>query len=310
VLSEKPWKLEAIARLLIGVFICMCIGSLLGTALYHGPGFQKHSTLFFIVSVIAFIFLVAALVELGKPWAVENFRRRVGITFALFYPGLMLLAWANQLAGTAVITYAMGQMLIGVLSLQGAVVALTWRMLRQQGISWDCAFGFSEDCARAVRLGIVVAVIFLPIGFGLQLLSDFVMRLPHSPVQPVEQQAVQTLRTAASWLQRLAAGTVTIIVAPLGEELLFRGILYPTIKQAGFRQLALWATSLAFAAIHLNAVTFASLLVLSVLLTLLYEKTNNLIAPIAAHSVFNTIQFVWLYIQQYLSQKHEWTIFR
>jgi membrane protease YdiL (CAAX protease family) len=308
VLSEKPWKLEAIARLLIGVFICMCCGSLVGTALYPGAGFQKHKILFFVLAVIALLLLIAALLQLGKAWSADNFGRRVGILFACFYPGLILLTVANQLAGTPVIAYGIGQMLIGVLSLQGAVVAVTWRILRQQRISWNCAFGFSDDWARALRLGIMVAVIFLPIGFGLQLLSDFAMRLPHSPVQPVEQQAVQTLRTASSWIQKVAAGTVTIVIAPLGEEILFRGILYPTAKQAGFRQLALWATSIAFAAIHLNAVTFVPLLVLSVLLILLYERTNNLLAPIAAHSVFNAIQFVWLYIQQYLS--HQWTILK
>ncbi len=300
-LSEKPWKLEAIARLLIGVFICMCAGSLLGTALYHGPGFQKHRALFILIAVVAFLLLTAALVELGKPWTTENFRRRVGIMFVLFYPGLILLLWANQLVGAPANTSTIGQMLIGVLCLQGAVLALTCRMLRQQGISWDGAFGFSEHWARALVFGIVLAGIFLPIGFELQRLSDFVMRLPHSPVQPVEQQSVQTLRLAASWTQRVAAGIVTIVVAPLGEEVLFRGILYPTIKQAGFRRLALWATSFAFAAIHLNAVTFVPLLVLSILLTLLYEKTNNLLAPITAHSAFNAIQFVLLYIQQYQS---------
>jgi membrane protease YdiL (CAAX protease family) len=302
VLSEKPWKLEAIARLLIGVFICMCAGSLVGTALYHGPAFQKHSTLFFIVAAVALIFLAAALVELGKPWGMENFRRRVGIMFACFYPGLILLVWAQQLAGPSATTYAIGQMLIGVLSLQGAALVLTWRMLRQQGISWEGAFGFSEHWPRALLFGILVAGIFLPVGLELQRLCDAIMRLPHSPVQPVEQQAVQTLRMASSWAQRLAAGVVTILVAPAGEEILFRGILYPTIKQAGFRQLALWVTSLAFAAIHLNVVTFVPLLVLSILLTLLYEKTSNLLAPITAHSAFNAVQFVLLYIQEYQSR--------
>src|SRR5262245_54805254 len=236
----------------------MCIGSLLGTALYPGTGFQKHKTLF-VLAAVALLLMLAALFELGKAWTLENFGRRMAILSVCFYPGLILVTLANQLAGATTIAYGIGQMLIAVLCLQGAVLVLTWRMLRQQGISWNRAFGFSEDWVRALRLGIMLAVIFLPIGFGLQLLSDLVMRLPHSPVQPVEQQTVQTLRTASSWIQKLAAGIVTIVVAPVGEEVMFRGILYPTIKQAGFRQVALWATSLAFAAIHLNAVTFVPL---------------------------------------------------
>jgi len=302
VLSEKPWKLEAIARLLIGVFICMCCGSLVGTALYPRAGFQKHNVLFFVLAALALLLLIAALVQLGKAWTTENFRRRVGILFACFYPGLILLVCAQQLAGPPASKYAVGQMFIGLLSLQGGALVLTWRMLRQQRLNWMGAFGFSENWARAIVFGILVAGIFLPIGLELQRLSDIAMRLPHSPVKPVEQQAVQTLRMATAWTERLVAGIFTIGLAPFGEEILFRGILYPTIKQAGFPKIALWVTSLAFAAIHLNIETFLPLLVLALLLTLLYEKTNNLLAPITAHAVFNAVQFASLYIQQYQSR--------
>jgi membrane protease YdiL (CAAX protease family) len=298
VLSEKPWKLEAIARLLVGVFICMCAGSLLGTALYHGPAFQKHTALFFNLAVVAFVFLGAALVALGKPWAAENFRRRVGIFFACFYPGLILLVWAQQLAGPPPNGYGIGQMLIGLLSLQGAVLVLTWRMLRQQRMSWNDAFGLCHHSARALLFGILVAGIFLPIGNEIQGFCDHLMRLPNSPIKPVEQQAVQTLRTASSWTGRLVAGLFTIGLAPVGEETLFRGFLYPTVKQAGFPKLALWVTSLGFAAIHANVEIFLPLLVLSLLLTLLYEKTNNLLAPITAHAVFNAVQLIYLYVKE------------
>ena len=88
-------------------------------------------------------------------------------------------------------------------------------------------------------------------------------------------------------------------VVPAAEETLFRGIIYPTIKQAGFPKLAIWVTSIAFATIHLNAETFLPLLVLALLLILLYEKTNNLLAPVTAHAVFNAAQLIDLYSQEY-----------
>lgn len=301
-LSEKPWKIEAIARLLIGVFICMCAGSLVGTAFYPGAGFQKHRAFFFILTVVALLLLAAALVTLSKAWTLEKFRRRISLLFVCFYPGLILLVWAQKLAGPPPSTYAVGQMFIGLLSLQGAVLVLTWWMLRQQSLSWAGAFGFTEHWTRALLLGILAAGIFLPIGMELQRLCDLALRLPHSPVKPVEQQAVQTLRMASSWTERALAGIFTIGLAPLGEETLFRGILYPTIKQAGFPKLALWVTSVAFAAIHLNVETFLPLLVLALLLTLLYEKTNNLLAPITAHAAFNAVNFITLYLLQYQSK--------
>src|SRR5215831_11509400 len=202
----------------------MCAGSLFGTALYPGTGFQKHKTIFFVLAVLSLLLFAGALFELGKAWTLENFRRRAGIVFACFYPGLMLLAWAQQLAGAPATTHLVGQMLIGLVSLQGAVLLLTWRMLRQQQITWDQAFGFSEHWVRAIVFGILVAGIFLPIGNVIQGFCDHLMRQPYFPVKPVEQQAVQTLRTASSMAGRLAAAFFTIAVAPVGEEMLFRGI--------------------------------------------------------------------------------------
>ena len=92
--------------------------------------------------------------------------------------------------------------------------------------------------------------------------------------------------------------TVTILLAPFGEEMLFRGVVYPWIKQAGFPRLALWLSALIFAAFHVNLATFLPLFVLALALTILYERTNNLLAPVCAHALFNGFNFVQLYLSQ------------
>jgi membrane protease YdiL (CAAX protease family) len=107
---------------------------------------------------------------------------------------------------------------------------------------------------------------------------------------------VQTLRIATSWSSRATLGIVTIGLAPVAEEILFRGILYSWGRRAGYPRLTMWVTSLLFAVVHFNAITMLPLLVLSVVLTLLYERTANLLAPIAAHSFFNALNFVMLYV--------------
>jgi len=98
-----------------------------------------------------------------------------------------------------------------------------------------------------------------------------------------------------TWFNRVALGAVTILLAPAAEEMLFRGIIYPAIKQAGFPRLALWGSALLFGAFHVNLVTFLPLVVLALALTLIYERTNNLLAPITAHALFNAMNFVILY---------------
>jgi len=80
---------------------------------------------------------------------------------------------------------------------------------------------------------------------------------------------------------------------------MFRGILYPVIKQAGYPRLAWWGTALLFALVHLNLVTFVPLLVLALLLTELYERTGNLLAPITAHLLFNALNFAALLVLQH-----------
>ena len=86
-----------------------------------------------------------------------------------------------------------------------------------------------------------------------------------------------------------------MVLVPPAEESFFRGILYPWIKRAGFPRLALWGTALAFAATHSNLMSFIPLAAFALALTLLYERTGNLLAPIAAHAFFNAANMAKLY---------------
>jgi membrane protease YdiL (CAAX protease family) len=145
-----------------------------------------------------------------------------------------------------------------------------------------------------VAAGLVAACVFLPIGFRLQQLSaQLIGHFSH--IKPEEQLPVQTLRSAVFWGDRLMLGVVTILLVPVAEEVLFRGILYPWIKRIGFPRLAVWGTALAFAAMHLNLETLLPLFVLALALIALYEWTDNLLAPISAHALFNALNFALVY---------------
>jgi membrane protease YdiL (CAAX protease family) len=135
--------------------------------------------------------------------------------------------------------------------------------------------------------------LFLPAGWGLQWASGFFIKLAtrHPPVQ---QQLVEVLQHAALPSgQVVFVGIVTILIAPFAEETLFRGILYPAIKQNGFPRAACWITSLFFAAMHVNTLSFIPLTVFSLILIFLYEKTGSLWASIIAHSLSNSTNFLF-----------------
>jgi len=298
VLSGKAWKPDAIARLIVGVFICILAGSLLSTVLHFLGTGGKLGWKLAVLSVGTYSLLGATLFELRKPWTPENFVRRAATLLFCFYGGFILFAWAEQVAGPPPPAgSSLRQILIGVLSFQGAALLLVGYFVREHRLSWREAFGFGHNWRNALLLGLMLACLYLPLAEGLQRAMLVLMEhLPRLPFKPEEQQAVQVLRSAASWGERLSLGLVTILLAPVTEEVLFRGILYPWVKQAGFPRLALWGTAVLFAAIHANFAIFLPLFVLAVALTLLYETTDNLLAPIAAHSLFNGLNFVKLYL--------------
>jgi membrane protease YdiL (CAAX protease family) len=182
------------------------------------------------------------------------------------------------------------------LMVEPAVLVLFALFLREHQVGWNEAFGLTNAWGRAVFYGLIAACLFLPLGWSLQWLCAQTMMRFH--LHPEEQEVVQTLRTSSAWMNQASLGVVAIVLAPVVEETFFRGILYPALKQTGFPRLALWASAILFALMHFNVVTFVPLLLLAVLLALLYEHTGNLLTPVAAHSMFNSVNFAVLYLTE------------
>ena len=300
-LSAKPWKTDAIARLVVSVVICVFAGSV-ATSVQHFFSAKTRGSpaLFTLAALLAFGSLAAALVLVSRPWPYEVFLRRLVALVGCAYGGLFLGVWVQHLSGVSGSDTSIWNVVVAALSFQGAGLILIALFLREHQISWTEAFGLAHQRRRAVWSGIVVALVFLPIGWGLQQVSALVMtHLPHFQLQPEEQLPVKVLRQSMSWPGSATLGIAAIILAPLAEEIFFRGILYPAVKQAGYPRLALWGTVLFFAVVHMNAVTFLPLAVLALLLTALYELTDNLLAPIVAHALFNALNFITLFFVEH-----------
>ena len=290
-MSPKPWKSEAILRLGLSLFIGQFLGGLgLAVASYWGGGRQLSAWIFFALTAASAAACCAALFTMRRPWELQGFTRQFLFLIFFVYLGLTFGAFVQHYAGRAPGETGALRAVVSALSFQGLGLLFIWRFLREHGCTWSEGFGFRTGAKIALLYGVLAACLFLPVGQLLQKASAELMARLHIPVGV--QAPVQALQNSATWLDFVALGVVTIALAPLAEEILFRGILYPAVKQAGFPRLALWGTSLLFAAIHMNLAIFIPLLVLALMLTWLYEKTDNLLAPIAAHSLFNVLNFV------------------
>jgi len=214
-----------------------------------------------------------------------------------------------------------GAIVLDTLAFQGVTWVLIFFFLRMHDANWRDAFGLHwQELPRAWFPAVPVVVVFLPVAWLLQNLALQVFtRLGWSAES---EAAVTAVMSAKAWWLRVYLGMFTVLIAPVAEEFIFRGMLYPFVKQfrwptlsrlvrrVGWPGLAwflrqrawrifAWAgVSFLFALIHWDATAFLPLFLLALILTWLYERTDTLLAPITAHALFNAVNFVLLCFSQ------------
>lgn len=82
---------------------------------------------------------------------------------------------------------------------------------------------------------------------------------------------------------------LVLIVSPVCEETFYRGFIYPVLRNKLPRFLAVGLVSLFFAAVHFQWNYFILLFLMSCAVTVAYDKTKRLVAPVAIHAVYNIL---------------------
>ncbi len=178
------------------------------------------------------------------------------------------------------------RVVISTLSLQVGALVVVHMGIREEGVGWGEAFGLcGSRLRRAAVLGLVAGVMVLPLAWMMSYGTGEVMRW--LSVEPETQVVVETLQSLGGGGVYLLIGLIAVTTAPLAEEVLFRGILYAFLRRRVGMGWGMWVSAGVFGLIHMNAMTFPSLVLLGVLLVWLYELTGSLVAPVVAHAVFN-----------------------
>jgi membrane protease YdiL (CAAX protease family) len=210
---------------------------------------------------------------------------------------------------------------VGVFFLGDGIALLVWELLRRggvpenEGFRWAVVVGafikplvallimtafFRLRRARPRELFGVTAMPTLKfIGAGLGMFFAvlppvFIVWFLYSqlarwlPLPQQKQLVVEMLQTETS-VPILALLIVTaLVIAPLFEEIIFRGYIYPAVKMQLGLPLAAVAVSAGFALMHWNAAAFVPLFLLGLGLTFAYELTGSLWASVVTHMTFNT----------------------
>lgn len=142
--------------------------------------------------------------------------------------------------------------------------------------------------------GCIALVVF---AFGLGNVLQWIANATQNEL-PEVQEGFRELAGQQTAAPLLVFGSV--FIGPVGEELFYRGMLFPALR----RKLPLWPamglSGVLFGISHLQTTLDGYLLVLIIIIPLgmflawMYERRQTLLVPVLAHAVFNLVQVMFL----------------
>jgi len=134
------------------------------------------------------------------------------------------------------------------------------------------------DLGVAGSLGVIV---HLPAGY----LDAMVERRFPTPRERLLEQLEQL--TPTSTLHALSLLVGIAVLAPLAEELFFRGALFTALARTGHILIAVWTTSIAFVLAHQEPRMWAPLLLVALVLAELRRASQSIWPSVLMHATFN-----------------------
>jgi membrane protease YdiL (CAAX protease family) len=152
--------------------------------------------------------------------------------------------------------------------------------------------------------GVLATVVTGMFAYGLELAGVqewLLQRLGHRDPSEAMQDVVKAFDEVEDPTVLAMLCVTAVVVAPVTEEVIFRGYLYPVAKRFAGRGCAVLFSAGFFAMIHLNVMALLPLVFLATILVLAYEFSGSIWVPIGIHMVFNGIT---VFFQ--LAAKFEW----
>jgi uncharacterized protein len=158
-------------------------------------------------------------------------------------------------------------------------------------------FGKLSRPARTLAIGLALgAGVFVAsrVGVAVLLLLAGGGELPELPELQPEYQEMARDPVLAGWFL-----FTVVLIAPAAEEILFRGVLYQSLRD----RLGIWpgigVSSLLFSVLHLtqptlegNLLVFVLIFPLAMFLAWIFQRQGSLVVPITVHATYNLIGVV------------------
>ncbi|MDD3314467.1 MAG: type II CAAX endopeptidase family protein [Syntrophaceticus sp.] len=128
-------------------------------------------------------------------------------------------------------------------------------------------------------------------GIGVYFLVTVIMAVIISflPQTPQPQAVADLILNARGGVQIIALLLLVGVIAPVSEELFFRGFIYPVMRGYFGVNWGITATACLFGLMHFDLIRFVSLAIGGACLNIFSERSNSIYPAIVAHSMWNTV---------------------
>lgn len=133
--------------------------------------------------------------------------------------------------------------------------------------------------------GSAVFLLALPLVFGSGLLWRLLLETAGLPAE--EQELVEVFAHLDSPVLLAGLLIVAVVIAPINEELIFRAGLFRFGKSRLPLPAAALLSSVLFASLHANWLSFLPLVLFGMLLCYAYDRTGRIAVAMLAHGLFN-----------------------
>lgn len=235
-------------------------------------------------------------VPLPAPPVSEGAALRLGgLLFGLY--GLLFFLAPSGMTPAPDTAQGRGTLVLQTLVFQAATLGFVVIALRRRGIGWREAFaprplGFARSAGRAGIFYLCAVPHVLILG----LLAQGLLQATGAAGEM--QTVVQVFSSAQPLWLRVYLVALGVAVAPVAEEVLFRGILMPLILRRLGSVPAVLLVALFFALLHFNVFAFVPLFVIGTGFGLSYLMSGDLRVPILMHALFNAVSFALMGLQR------------
>jgi membrane protease YdiL (CAAX protease family) len=207
-----------------------------------------------------------------------------------------ILASTGSLSQTVPENIDTRTMVVSVLIWWGLILGPILVSLRFRGFKLGSVFGVDRMAVgRSVLLGVSLLVSALPLVFAVDYLASVLLKVNPSTDA---QEVIRIFENSSTGAQRIPIILLAVVIAPVAEELAFRGYLYGVLKRYFGAVPALVLSGILFALIHLNLPSFFPLLVLASVFALAYELSGSLLVPMTMHALFNALSLILVLLEQ------------